>query len=305
MNEITIVTGYFDIKRTGWTNYSRSNNDYIVFFKKWASIKNNLVVFTDNEEAKEKIIKFRDEKNLSTKTIVIFVRDIEKIDSRLYNSIRNVTCNKTHSAFRLQPNNPEVINPKYDYVMLLKEWCVYETVKNGYASGMIAWVDFGYNHGGQTIEPSDFDNLIWSYDFPNKICMFNCTEVDETRPVFDVVKNMNVYIMGTVIVAPSEMWVKLWDYVREEMYALNHCGLVDDDQTILLMVYLNHKDECELFKSSWNKMISDYCNNKEFHFVCNHEVKDNALKRMYRVIKWSIYKIKYCMKQYKFIKKLD
>lgn len=305
MKELTIVTGYFDINRNQWKKYKRSNKDYIEYFKKWGSIKNKLVVFTDSKANYDEVVDFRRKKGLLDKTIVILVENIEEIDKELFYSIQSVTNSKLQREFRLQPGNPEVINAYYNYVMLMKEWCVYEAINKGYASGLIAWVDFGYNHGGQTVLSSDFDDFVWSYDFPDKICMFNCEHIQEERPIFDIVRNMNVYIMGTVIVAPDSLWLKLWDYVREEMYALIHCGLVDDDQTILLMVYLNHKNECELFESSWNRMIPDYSYNKTFNFICNECVKINPLKKVYRKIKWVVYKLNYCLKQYNYIKNLD
>lgn len=305
MNELTIVTGYFDINRTQWVNYKRSNNDYLKYFKAWASIKNRIIVFVDDNQTAQEILAFRKDKGLENDTKVINVENIENIDLTLFKSIENQTSNTLQKNFRLQSSNPEVINAKYDYVMLMKEWCVHEAVTKGYADGMIAWVDFGYNHGGETIVSSNFDEFRWEYDFPEKICLFACKDIDGNRPIFDIIRNMSVYVMGTVIVAPDKLWLKLWDYVREEMYALNHCGLVDDDQTILLMVYLNHKEECEILHSSWNKMIPDYCNNKRFEFVNKEEKKISKLKQSYMKLKWSIFKIRYCLRQYKNIKELD
>ena len=42
--------------------------------------------------------------------------------------------------------------------MLLKQWCVKDAVEKGIAKGMIAWIDFGYNHGGKYyLKKEEFD----------------------------------------------------------------------------------------------------------------------------------------------------
>ena len=53
----------------------------------------------------------------------------------------------------------------YNYVMLLKSWCIKDAAERGLAKGLVAWLDFGYNHGGDTfIDPEDFD-FCWDYEF--------------------------------------------------------------------------------------------------------------------------------------------
>lgn len=300
MKEITIVSGYFDINRAKWSNFKRSNTDYVDYFKKWATISNKIIFFSDSNEICEEVKQYRKSLGLGERTKVVYIEDVSEIDSVLYSSIQKTTENSIQHDFRLHQLNPEVINANYNYIMLIKEWCVFKAVTEGYAKDLVAWVDFGYNHGGETVDSEGFDGFLWEYDFPEKICLFSCQDIDYNRPIFDIVRSMSVYIMGTVIVAPDRLWVKLWDYVREEMMALNHCGLVDDDQTILLMVCQNHKDECEIFKSSWNKIISDYCNNKVFKEV-NHNDKVGFVKSLYRKIKFILHKIKYCLTQYKYL----
>ena len=60
MNEITIVTAFFDIGRKNFETYPRSNENYLEYFKIWARMKNNLIVYT-NVSMAEKVRKFRRE----------------------------------------------------------------------------------------------------------------------------------------------------------------------------------------------------------------------------------------------------
>ena len=58
-------------------------------------------------------------------------------------------------------------NPNDNYMESSK--LVKNAIKKGLVSGMIAWVDVGYNHGGKTyINPEEF-NFTWKYDFSQKI----------------------------------------------------------------------------------------------------------------------------------------
>ena len=41
---------------------------------------------------------------------------------------------------------------KFEYVTCLKPIFVEHAVKSGFATGMIAWLDFGYNHGGNILK---------------------------------------------------------------------------------------------------------------------------------------------------------
>ena len=58
MSDITIVTAYFDIGRNNWKGYERNNNKYIQYFKFWAKIRNNIIVYT-NKDLVEKIYEIR------------------------------------------------------------------------------------------------------------------------------------------------------------------------------------------------------------------------------------------------------
>lgn len=47
--ELTIVTAYFDIGRESFKGYERGNSKYINYFRFWARMKNNLIVYTSLE----------------------------------------------------------------------------------------------------------------------------------------------------------------------------------------------------------------------------------------------------------------
>ena len=197
MNEITIVSAFFNIKRENWKGFSRSEELYFEYFKGWARLQNKIVVYVESEIMKQKILNFRSLIGLSDQTKVVLIDNCLAIAPDLLESIRGAVSS-IHEKYRLFPHNPEVWNAEYDYIMLLKMWCVSDAVEKGLASGMVAWIDFGYNHGGDVIDINSDFNFLWRYNFPEKINIFLIQDIDN-RPIFDIVLSMDTYIMGMFV----------------------------------------------------------------------------------------------------------
>jgi protein YibB len=235
MTEVTIVTAFFPVGREDWQIYTRSNDKYIEYFRFWGRIQNKLIVYTDRETAKA-VLEIREEFNLKHKTQVIIVEDVYSLEPTVYAQIEAALKNPVAVQFRTCPKNPESWNPKYNYVTYLKPYFTADAVKKGYAAGQVAWVDFGYNHGGEScIHAEEFD-FLWEYDFSSKIHLFAMEEIDD-MPIFEIVRTMRAYIAGAVMVAPADLWPEFARLYKESMLHLTHCGLADDDQTISVMAY--------------------------------------------------------------------
>lgn len=257
--EITVVTAFFNINRVNWNKFERSSSQYLEYFFGWAKIKNKLIVYVESEELKKKIIAYRASIGLSNKTIVHIVKEIRELDAELYDSICKISTNEVQRKARLFTKNPEVWNADYNYVMLLKMWCVKDAVRRGEAVGTVSWVDFGYNHGGDVLSSESDFNFTWEYDFPDKICLFLIQEIDE-RPIFDIVCSMDTYVMGTVIVGADHLWEEFWGLMKSSMISLNDCGLMDDDQNIILMAYRKKPQIFETYVSDWQMQLKQFGN---------------------------------------------
>lgn len=244
MAEITIVTALFDIGREKWAGFERDNNKYIEYFKFWARMKNKLVVYTDRKTAEE-VLQIRDTFGLKNRTQTVIVDDITRFDPIAYQRMDQILANETAIKFRTRPTHPEAYNALYDYVMYLKPHLIVDAVNRGLADGLIAWMDFGYNHGGEFYtNPLEFD-FLWEYDFSPKIHLFSVEELDN-MPVFEIVRTMRTYISGGIIIAPDELWKKLQELFQQAVSNLAACGLMDDDQTLLIMIYREHPEFFEL-----------------------------------------------------------
>ena len=96
----------------------------------------------------------------------------------------------------------------------------------------VAWIDFGYCRDDQRFDP----NLPWRFDCDDRMNLFHIREPDD-RPLFDIVRSGDVYFQGCHIVGPAKCWFRLRQLLDEAILSLLACGLVDDDQTALLMAY--------------------------------------------------------------------
>lgn len=256
-DKITMVTAFFPISRTNWKGYERSDQKYLNYFKFWARIKNDLIVYT-TPEFKQQIMDIRQNFGRNNTTIIT-IEDPLSIDHELYQSIKQVTQIKLSQDFRILPQNPESWNAQYNYIMLIKEWCVNDAIKREITSHTVAWIDFGFNHGGAYYtNPNDF-NFEWNYSFSNKVHLFAVNQ-DDGLPIFEIIRRMNAYIQGGLIVAPTNLWNDLWNFMRQSMIELNHLGLMDDDQVLLLMFVRKYPELCELHPCVWFKQFEKYSN---------------------------------------------
>lgn len=262
MSDITLVTAYFDIGRGNWKKQTRGNNKYIEYFKFWARLKNNLIIYTTSE-FKETIFNIRKNFGLENKTKIIIINDYTDFDENLYTRIKTVMNNNLSKTFYFKHDihRPEVWNWDYNYIVMLKFYCMFDVVQNNYANGTLAWIDFGFNHGGNDgiINPEEF-NFLWQYKFSPKIHLFASKKIDE-RPIFDIIKSLDVYIRGNIMIAPDYLWKEYFYLTKQSMITLLRCGLCDDDQTIELMAYLEKPELFELhITKTWIEGFTKFSN---------------------------------------------
>ncbi len=148
MEEITIVTAFFNVGRENWEKFARADNDYIQYFRFWARVHNKLIVYTE-PELKDVVMQIRAEYDLESRTTVIVVNDIRQLDLEIFNMMQRVLSNSLAVNYRVEANHPEAYSAKYNYVMYLKPLLICDAIEKNLAKGMIAWLDFGFNHGGE------------------------------------------------------------------------------------------------------------------------------------------------------------
>lgn len=299
--DITVVTAFFNINREKWGSFGRSEDKYFEYFTLWAKIKNRIIAYVETEEMKEKILDFRESIGQKENTVVEIVDDCLTIDKELYFSIKKATENPIQKKYRLYKENPEVWNAAYDYIMLMKMWCVNNAIEQGLATGQVAWVDFGYNHGGSAISKDSDFNFQWRYDFPEKINLFLVQDLDD-RPIFDIVFNMDTYIMGMCIVGIDYLWGEFWNLMRKNMMSLNSCGITDDDQNVILMCCREKPEIFNTYKSDWHITMKQF--GGDHLILVDNKKSEPVIKTKMRIIKNELHCKKYANGIYHYVRKL-
>ena len=293
--ELTIVTSFFKINRENWGEYNRSDEQYLEYFKQWAHLKNKIIVYVESHDWKEKILRFRDSIGLLDRTVVEVIPDCLKLEPYIYSRIKQATKNPIQTLYRLKKNNPESKSWDYNYIVFLKPWCVCDAISKGYASGMVCWLDFGYNHGGYPIDSKSDYNYLWQYDFSEKINLFSIQEIDDT-PLFDIIMSMDSYIVGGTIVAPDKLWPVYWNLMKE----MANCGLADDEQNIILSAYRKSPELFDIHPSKWSMQMKQFGGD---HLILSPMPKDyhgiKYVKKFLKFIKKRVMCIKYAYGIYK------
>lgn len=262
MSKITIVTAFFHIGREDWKGFQKTDEEYFGYFSFWARMKNRLIVYVSTEEQAEEVRKIRKGFGLGEETFCVVIEDIFSVDKELYGSLVRTARYKGIGSCRLRPKNPESWNPDYNYIMLMKEWCVKDAVERKLAKGMIAWLDFGFNKGGVLYTEREEMAFEWSYPFPEKINVFSIQEMEGRPPVYEIIRDMTTFLQGGVIVAPDYLWERLWEAVKRNMLFLNRLGLMDDDQTVLLLSYMEQPDIFSVHSTDWMMQLKEFGNEK-------------------------------------------
>lgn len=123
MNDISIVTAFFDIGRGDWSSdnghpeyLKRSTDEYFSYFKNLANLENKIIVFT-SEEYKDKILEIRGDK-----PTVVFVVNIKNKFKKYLKKIAEIQKSKffLDQVEAEQLKNPEYWSPEYVLVNNLK-----------------------------------------------------------------------------------------------------------------------------------------------------------------------------------------
>ncbi len=316
-DKITIVTGFFDCNRGEHATQARTVDDYLRYFEFWAGLQNELVVFT-YADLVPKVEAIREKYGRIEQTKVVSVESIWDVEPTILRAMEEVERRGEYKRWRMY--SEDISNEaRYSYVMLMKYWCVKEAVARGFAAeGSIAWLDFGWNHGGVYYTNSEEFTFEWRYPFERAIHMFTRKDINEELG-FIKLQNMRDSIMGTFVVA-TDMVDELYEYMCEAMRFLLSLDCFDDDQMLLRIVYRLHGERCRLHNSDWYTPISQFGNNAlsarnavEESSSATHE-KDGAKRKIQRLlavlrsgtfreyIRWRLFKCirveDYCLKEY-------
>ena len=240
---VTIVTAFMDIGRGEWSGVkngqpipsyiSRTTDTYFTRFERLLKLKNPIICFTESKFFDR--IKFcRDDVTL------INIDTLFQDHQHLVTAIERIQNDHFFVSFVNNKAVPERWSSHYIIINLMKSFFVNYAVENNlHQTDTIAWIDFGYARTNETCPVG----LEWKFDTKDKINLFSNSPQLDPVPIIQIVKTGVVYIQGCHIVAPATKWSLMKDLVNAALANLLNVGLIDDDQTLLLMALRSSPDD--------------------------------------------------------------
>ena len=159
MNDITIVTAFYDIGREDWEYFNRKTSYYFECFERLCQLKNKIVVFS---EIKFKSLFDKIIRDIKPDLVVIY-EDIFDNNKELINKIKKtqqILQKKGGLTYGL--TSPEHWCPEYVLLTTLKTYfCCTAINKISEIDNTVSWIDFGYIRKEKYLPESK----IWRYNF--------------------------------------------------------------------------------------------------------------------------------------------
>lgn len=252
----TIVTGFFNLKRDEWPTFTRKLNHYLNNSKRNLSLNENMVIFIEDE-----LLDFVKEcrKNFLNKTHIIVIKKEELPKYKLRNKIKNIMESDTFKKDLVSPTVPEMWNPDYVITIWSKTDMVYRAIKeNPFKSTHFCWLDFGIG---------DYCNIkMFPKKFKNKIkilCRSMPRESDLDRVKMS--KSHTNRFAGGFFTGEKNYMLYFIKEVDNEINKFLELNVVDCEQTMFSNVYLQNKNIFELYYGDWKDIITGY-NKYKFFF---------------------------------------
>lgn len=254
--ELTIVTGFLDFGRGNHRQQSRSSGDYLEYFRKWARIQNDVIVYTTKEFAGQ-IYKIRKAFGREKQTIVNVVDDFKGIEPEILAAMEQIEKKGIYQKWRARDYDVSNL-AMYDYVVMLKFWMMQDAAAKNLSANMLVWLDFGWNHGGKKFPIEEEFDFLWRYNFEkDKIHLFAKEDPDQ-EVGFVKLQLMTDGIMTGLFVCAPQNCALLYEYIKEAMWSLLSLDAMDDDQMLLTMVYRRHPQLFKVRRSDWFLPMKEY-----------------------------------------------
>lgn len=262
--EVTLITSFFDTPVKSHNNVLRSYEIYLTWFEQWARIKNDLIVFCESDSVSAQIMKIRKNFGLENRTTMVVVKDFFSVNKIMYEKLVDISNDVYYRNF-IRKKNIRENDPQYVYVMLMKVYFLNKAnVDFDIKNNLLAWIDFGFNHKGElyTFE-QDFSFTLKCNDSLDKIELYYVSRTVEERPYVEVVRTVRPdCITGGLFICPKKMVDSFWKVMNESIYTLLNVGLMDDEQSLLLLATRLYPEMFTLKRSTWFYSIVEYCNAK-------------------------------------------
>lgn len=254
--ELTIVTGFLDFGRGEHKEQTRSSRNYLEYFRGWARLQNNVIVYTSQELA-PRVKEIRREFGREDQTIVNVIDDIRKIEPEILSAMEKIEKKGVFREWRARDYDVSNL-AMYNYIVMLKFWMMQDAAAKNPDADMLVWLDFGWNHGGKRFPIEEEFDFLWQYQFEKDQVHLFAKEQPDREVGFIKLQLMTDGIMSGLFACTPQNSGILYEYIKEAMWSLLSIDAMDDDQMLLTMAYKRHPELFKIYKSDWFLPMKEY-----------------------------------------------
>lgn len=251
----TLVTAFFDLDRENWKDYRREINEYKKNAERVLSLYDNFVIFVE-----EKNVDFVKEcrKNLLNKTLIIVTEIKDLYYYKYLDQITKVMNSEEFKRDLVNPMCPEVCKPLYNVVCFEKAEFLHKVAcKNPFNSNRFCWIDFGIHE--HMLHDNKLSKKLFNFELPENIslcCRRMPSEEDKDIQVF--FKSNSNRLCATIISGGARHLFYFKIKCEEIILSALEKGIIDCEQSIYTIVYLNNPKLFRLYYGDWDEIITNY-----------------------------------------------
>lgn len=271
---LTLVTGFWDIYRENWHEYSRPKSMYFNNAKRMLTIKHPLIIFIQ-----PKFVNWvkGNRKQYSDYTIIVPLEITSLHYFNLKDKIKSIMDSESYKKGLADKSVPEVWNPFYDIVIWSKLPLVVRAIKmNPFNSTHFGWIDFGiHTHG---LKDYHLHTKILS-NVPNNIRILAISKPESHDLVIEkFFKSHKPTLLATVFTGSTENIIKFDKMADEVILQAIKLNVVDCEQSIYAICYLKNPSMFDLYYGNYSDLVDKYSvkkNNFSIHFFDPNIQKNN------------------------------
>lgn len=238
-HNITIVSAYFNLgvwccKRFG-PSFIRTPHHYLDWMKKFAYIKNPMVLYSDDANFISGFLESR--RNLPTKVQLINRSDLYSFSliEEMVKVLENVDL---HGLLFI---NRHIRDPNYCAAMHAKFELLNRSLnENEFNSSYFAWMDIGLYRDGLPYENMNYTIRVPPNFDENKVAFGEVSKFEKQTKVEEIIHRNKVWVSGAVVFAKTNEMLKFCAQYFRTVEQMLVRGLMSTDQQ---MVYAMFSDD--------------------------------------------------------------
>jgi protein YibB len=254
----TIVTMLIDINRESWSKYSRSYSDYLNNLSHLLSLDNNIVIFIE-----DKGIQFVKEARASkeSKTIIHRITRETLPAYKYFNDFKRIIESEKFKQGQVDPNTPEMNNELYHLAVHNKPSLVNRIAhENPFGSDYFMWFDCGLGHS-KVVYPKIYNPERLIRNHFDQISLIQLQSINPHYRDRSFFYKSSLVVFGGGFFGGSKKAISIYaleyDRILQESISEN---LIDDDQSITLMVYFDNPTLFHTERGDWYSAITQFNN---------------------------------------------